>query len=406
MTTRPPMEIPRDELELGPEAVRWARFAALTGVVGIVLSLGLAAAGAGGGWDRFYAGWLVNYLFFLTLALGALVFVLIQHATRAGWSVAVRRLAEAYAPNVLVPMAFLAIPVWIGMRSLYPWTDAMAVANDKMLTAKSPWLHLPFFAVRTAIYFSIWTALAVWFHRRSTEQDVSGSKKLTASMETASTAGLVLFAFSVTFFAFDYVMSLTPHWYSTIYGVYFFSGCIVGAFALLLVTSAGVQRGGRLMHAITTEHYHDLGKLMFAFTIFWAYIGFSQYMLMWYANLPEETSWYAARQTGSWTAVSLTLLFGHFLLPFLLLMSRWVKRRRAFIVTGAIWMLVMHWLDVYWLVMPSKTPAGFSPALVDLLSFVGIGGLFVAIAIRRMGAHALLPVKDPRLSESLEYETF
>jgi len=199
-------------------------------------------------------------------------------------------------------------------------------------------------------------------------------------------------------------MSLTPHWYSTIFGVYFFAGCILGCFALLLLVSFAVQRAGRLVHAITTEHYHDLGKLMFAFTIFWAYIGFSQYMLMWYANLPEEIEWYHARQHGSWTTISLILLFGHFLLPFLLLMSRNVKRRKALIVAGATWMLVMQWLDVYWLVMPSKTPDGFSPSLLDLAAFVGIGGVFFAVAIRRLGNHALVPVKDPRLGESLGFE--
>jgi hypothetical protein len=143
---------------------------------------------------------------------------------------------------------------------------------------------------------------------------------------------------------------------------------------------------------------------VFAFTVFWAYIGFSQYMLMWYANLPEETVWYAARQTGSWTTVSLVLLFGHFLLPFLLLMSRSVKRRKPLIVAGAVWILFMQWLDVYWLVMPSKTPAGFAPGLSDLATFVGIGGVFFAMAAHRLGAHALVPLKDPRLSESLDFE--
>jgi hypothetical protein len=294
--------------------------------------------------------------------------------------------------------------VLVGLQRLYPWTDAAAALHDPALHAKAPWLNTTFFYVRTAIYFAVWSVMAIWFHRRSVEQDGAGTAAPTRAMEVASTTGLVLFAFTVTFFSFDFVMSLTPHWYSTIFGVYFFSGCILGAFALLLVLAAAVQRGGKLVHAITTEHYHDLGKLMFAFTIFWAYIGFSQYMLMWYANLPEETSWYAARQTGSWTSVSVFLLFGHFLLPFLLLMSRGVKRRRALIVTGAVWMLLMQWLDIAWMVLPSKSPAGFAPALTDLTTFVGIGGAFLAVAVRRLGAHALLPVKDPRLTESLGFE--
>jgi len=348
----------------------------------------------------------VSYVYFLSLALGALFFVLVQHATRAGWSVAVRRLAEAVAPNLCFPMAILVIPVLAGLRTLYPWTDAAAVAGDHLLHAKEPWLNVPFFVGRTAFYFAAWSVLSIWFHRTSTKQDVSGDPALTQKMEKTSTVGLILFAFTVTFFAFDYLMSLTPHWYSTIFGVYFFAGCVLGFFALVTVIAFLVQRAGRLRHAITTEHYHDLGKLIFAFTVFWAYIGFSQYMLMWYANLPEETAWYAARQTGSWTAFSLVLLFGHFLVPFLALMSRNVKRRKSLLVVGAVWMLAMQWADVYWLVMPGKSPGTIPFSLIDVATFLGVGGTFFAAALRRLEAHAVVAVKDPRLSESLGYESF
>ncbi|HEX4822988.1 MAG TPA: hypothetical protein VFV19_01610 [Candidatus Polarisedimenticolaceae bacterium] len=395
------VEIGREDVVLGAGGVRAFRIAAVLGIAGLG---GAAALAPAVGWDRFYASYLTSFLFFLSLALGSLVFVLIQHVTRAGWSVVIRRFAEVFAPNVFLPMAVLVLPVLAGLHALYPWTDAAKVAADPALHAKAPWLNDTFFSIRAVLYFAVWTILSVWFHRRSVEQDTVGTIAPTRAMEAASTTGLVLFAFSVTFFAFDFIMSLTPHWYSTIFGVYFFAGCILGCFALLLLVSAAVQRGGRLVHAITAEHYHDLGKLLFAFTIFWAYIGFSQYMLMWYANLPEETAWYAARQHGSWTTVSVVLLFGHFFLPFLLLMSRNVKRRRPLIVTGAVWMLVMQWLDIYWLVMPSKTPDGFSPSLVDVATFVGIGGIFFAVAIRRLGASALVPVKDPRLGESLGFE--
>ena len=403
MSGKHAVELTRAELTLGPAGSRWFRIFAVAGIAGLVLSVALVPV-VNGGWDRFYASYLVSYLFFLSLSLGALVFVLLQHVTRAGWSVVVRRFAEAVAPNVFLPMAILVLPVLAGLHSLYPWTDEAAVARDHVLHAKAPWLNETFFYVRTVLYFSVWSVLSIWFHRRSTEQDLSGTGKPTREMEVASTTGLVLFAFTVTFFAFDFVMSLTPHWYSTIFGVYFFAGCILGCFALLLIVAFAVQREGKLVHAITVEHYHDLGKLMFAFTVFWAYIGFSQYMLMWYANLPEETAWYAARQTGSWTSISVLLLVGHFLLPFLLLMSRNVKRRKSLIATGALFMLAMQWLDVYWLVMPAKTPAGFSPSPMDVATFVGVGGLFLATAVRRLGAHALLPIKDPRLQESLGFE--
>ena len=398
-------DLSQDELTLGASGRPWFLALLAIGVVGLASAVALAAL-TSGGWARFYPSYLVSFVFFLSLALGALFFVLVQHVTRAGWSVGVRRLAEGVAPNVFLPMAFLAVPVLFGLRTLYPWTHAEAVAADHLLHAKEPWLNIPFFFGRTVFYFAVWSALAIWFHRKSTEQDKTGDPRLTQAMEATSTVALILFAFTVTFFAFDYLMSLTPHWYSTIFGVYFFAGCVLGFFALMSVLAFLVQRAGALRRAITTEHYHDLGKLIFAFTVFWAYIGFSQYMLMWYANLPEETSWYAARQTGSWTSLSLLLLFGHFLVPFLALMSRNVKRRKGLLVAGGAFMLLMQWTDVYWMVMPGKSPGTIPFSLMDVAVFLGVGGLFFAAAVRRLGAHSLVAVKDPRLSESLGYETF
>ena len=405
MKTHAAAELSQEDLVLGPAGARWFRALAALGAAGLAVALALAAS-TEGGWDRFYPSYLVGFVFFLSLALGALFFVLVQHATRAGWSVAVRRLAEAVAPNVLFPMALLAVPVLFGLRSLYPWTDEAAVAADHLLHAKAAWLNAPFFIARTAFYFAVWSAFAIWFHRTSVRQDKTGDPRLTQTMETTSAAALILFAFTVTFFAFDFLMSLTPHWYSTIFGVYFFAGCVLGYFALMTVLAVTVQGAGRLRRTITVEHYHDMGKLIFAFTVFWAYIAFSQYMLMWYANLPEETIWYAARQAGSWSAWSLLLLFGHFLVPFLALMSRDVKRRKPLLVAGAVWMLAMQWADVYWLVMPGKSPGVVPLSFMDVAVFVGIGGLFFAAAVRRLGAHALVPKNDPRLIESLEFENF
>jgi hypothetical protein len=244
-THRPAVALSPEDLVLGPAGGRWLRVLSATGVLGLGGAFALAAS-SGGGWARFYASYLVAFVFFLSLALGALFFVLVQHATRAGWSVAVRRLAEAVAPNVLFPMAVLALPVLFGLRSLYPWTDAAAVAADHLLHAKAPWLNVPFFIVRTVFYFTVWSAFALWFHRTSVRQDTSGDPGLTQKMETTSTAALILFAFTVTFFAFDFLMSLTPHWYSTIFGVYFFAGCVLGFFALMTVLAMLVQRAGAL----------------------------------------------------------------------------------------------------------------------------------------------------------------
>ena len=394
-----------DAVNLPAAGSKWFRILAAVGVLGLAAS-GLLFVVSDDGGVRFYTSYLTSYVYFLTLGIGALFFVLIQFATRAGWSVAVRRLAEATAPNLALPMAPLVLPVLFGLHVLYPWSNHAVVEGDHLLEAKQAWLNVPFFFVRTLIYFGVWAALSLWFHRQSVRQDQTGTKTLTNRMEAASTTGLILFAFTVTFFAFDYIMSLTPHWYSTIFGVYIFAGSILSFFAFLPLLALAVQRSGALRSTVTIEHYHDMGKLVFAFTVFWAYIGFSQYMLMWYANLPEETVWYHARQTGGWTAVSVFLVVGHFLVPFLALMSRNVKRRLPLLVAGASWMLFMHYVDLTWLIRPAHSEGAVPLSLMDLATFVGIGGLFGAALVRRLAAHALVPTRDPRLRESLSFENF
>jgi len=278
------------------------------------------------------------------------------------------------------------------------------VAHDALLQAKASYLNSTFFVVRLAIYFLFWCLTASYFLRSSVAQDRSGEPRNTRRMEKLAAPAMMLFALTTTFAAFDLLMSLYPHWYSTIWGVYYFSGSVLGFFALMAVTLPLMHRAGYLRRTVGTEHFHDVGKLMFAFVVFWAYIAFSQYLLIWYGNIPEETVWFLERQTGEWTWVSLTLLFGHFLLPFLFLVSRRPKRRGQTLVAGAVWLLVMHWLDLYWIVMPQISPGKITVSLVDLLCFVGIGGIFLATAIWRMSRQALIPVRDPRLRESLQFE--
>jgi hypothetical protein len=223
-------------------------------------------------------------------------------------------------------------------------------------------------------------------------------------MEAVAAPGMILYALTVTFAAFDLLMSLTPHWYSTIYGVYYFAGCVLGFFALAPVLIAMLKRRGFLTRLVTPEHSHDLGKLMFGFVVFWAYIAFSQYLLIWYGNLPEETVWYSAREQGAWVWISVLLLLGHFVLPFLMLMSRYPKRKAATLVIGAVWLLIMHWVDVFYLVMPNVRTEGCPFRLMDLACFAGIGGLFLAVIFWRLGRTNLIPVNDPRLDEALSFE--
>jgi hypothetical protein len=399
--------IPSEVRQAGPGAARVGIVTGMLGTAGLAVGLLL---GRRDGWDAFFRAYLLNYCYVLSLSLGALAFVMIQHATRAGWSVALRRLAEQIAgviPFLALLFLPLLIPVLTGMTGVYEWSNAQAVAGDGLLRHKQPYLNPPFFVARCVVYFAVWIALARFYLRRSVEQDATGDVKLTLRMQAWSGPGLLLYGLTVTFFAIDALMSLNPHWYSTIFGVYFFSGCLVGFFALLALLVYLAQRSGWLTQSVTIEHFHDVGKLAFGFTVFWAYIAFSQYLLIWYGNIPEETVWYQARQAGPWwVGVSLLLLVGHFVAPFLALLARYAKRNKPLLAAAAVWLLLMHWLDLYYLVAPRThtTATPHAPGLfMELVLLAGLGGWFTALLLRGLRRHALLPVRDPRLAESLTY---
>lgn len=379
----------------------WRRFA-LLGATAVLASVALAAASPGG-WHRFFFAYLVNFAFVLSLALGALYFVVLHHLTHSGWSVVVRRVSEAVSA-ALPFLAVLFIPILFGLHEIYPWSQAGAVASDHVLQGKALYLNVPFFVARWMVYFAVWDLTARYYFRRSVLQDSSGDPGLTVQMQRRAGPAMVVFAITLTFASIDLVMSLDPHWYSTIFGVYYFAGSVVGIYALLTALLFWLQRSGFLRRAVTVEHYHDLGKLLFGFVVFWAYIGFSQYMLIWYANIPEETGWLARRQENGWGWVGLVLVFGHFLLPFVALISRGPKRRPRLLALAAVWLLVMHWVDIFWLVMPAGSPGSPLPHLVDLALLVGLGSLFLAGAAFTVRGRSLVPERDPRLEESLAFE--
>lgn len=405
-TTRAPHDLSLESVELGAAGKRWSTIAAAVGVIGFAAAFGLAASGGEAGWTGFFRSYLVAFLFFTSLALGALFFTLVSHLTRSGWNVLLRRIAENAAANLFLPLIVLLVPLLFGLKSIYPWTDHELVASDHLLHAKAGWLNEPFFMIRAAVYFGIWAGLARFFWGSSVAQDRTGDPAITKRLEKLSAVGMLLFALTTTFFAFDFIMSITPKWYSTIYGVYFFAGCLVGFFSLLALITYRVQALGALRGVISTEHYHDIGKLIFAFIVFWSYIAFSQFMLMWYANLPEETPFYAVRWAGGWKTLSQLLIFGHFIVPFFFLLSRNVKRRVPLLLAGAVWMLAMHLADIYWLVMPGLYPDRVPLSLQDLACLLGVGGVFAAFAVRRLSSHAVAPLKDPRLAESLRFQNF
>ena len=391
----------RESRHSGEAAGRLVAFAGGIGLLSLLGGAGLTLPAEDGA-RRFFFAYLVGFAFVLSLSLGALFFVMLQHLTRSGWSVVLRRIAELMAAG-LIGLAALAVPVLLGAGRLYSWAQP-AHATDALLAWKRPYLNVPLFAVRMAGYFAVWGILAWYFLRRSTQQDRTGEPSLTVRMERVSGPGMLLFGLTVTFAAFDLIMSLDAHWFSTIFGVYFFAGSAASFFAALTLAAMGLQRAGRLVREITVEHYHDLGKLLFAFVFFWAYIAFSQYMLIWYSNIPEETAWYLARQTGPWRHVAAALILGHFALPFAGLLSARCKRRRAHLAFWAAWVLVIHWLDLYWLIMPVVSPGRLGLGLAQVATLVGMTGLWLAgIAWWARGV-PLLPERDPRLPESLAFE--
>ncbi|MFC1483743.1 hypothetical protein ACFL6Q_01680 [Candidatus Neomarinimicrobiota bacterium] len=362
------------------------------GAVGLILSLvGYFVAA-----DRFYFSWLTAFSYWTTLSLGALFFVMLHHVTGAKWSVALRRGAEALGMNLPWLLLFF-VPVLLGMHTLYHWSHADAVAHDAVLQSKSAYLNPGFFTIRGVAYFLIWIALAWLLYRISIIQDQEGGWTHIEKLRKVSAPGLVLFAFSVTFAAFDWLMSLDPHWYSTIFGVFLFVSGFLVAIAFLTVFYILAQKWGLVRQFVNGEHFHDLGRLMFAFTVFWAYIGGSQYFLIWYANVPEETSWFLHRWDGGWRVVSLCIVFLHFLVPFAALIFHAAKQNRRMLTLVGSVLLVMHYVNMYWLVMPTLAHGTAALSWIDIAAFIGMGGILLGLFLRRFLRHPVVPVGDPLL---------
>jgi hypothetical protein len=385
-----------------PPGHSWNRIPAIGAGGAIVGAIACAILGAANP-RQFFFSWLVSFLFFLSLALGALFFVLIQYASQGGWGTVVRRIGETVFATLPVTVV-LFLPLLFGLRELYPWTVSGASEHDALLRWKAPYLNVPFFLIRAAIYFGSWSLIALFYYRGSWKQDSTGDPRVSARLRRFAGPAIVVLGLTQTFAAIDWIMSLTPHWYSTMIGIYFFSGAFVAFIALLSVAAPAMRRAGLLEEVITAEHLQDIGKFLFAFTSFWAYIAFSQFLLIWYANLPEETIWYKARLEGSWETVSLLLMVGHFGVPFFYLMGRDVKRRGWTLGIGGVWLLAMHFVDLYWQVMPTLHPEGVTLSALDAAAFLAVGGCFVAAAGWLMRRQALVPLRDPRLAESLVFE--
>ena len=393
-----------DNIQIGDEATAFGKVAFGIGGAALVLALVLGGGPLGVQFQRSY---LVAFMYVLALGLGALWFVAIQHLTNAKWSVVVRRVAEILAANmdVIAGLAVIAIlPMLLGHSELYEWASPPK-AEDHHAVHQAGYLNLKFFLVRCVIYFGFWSLLARHYLKQSVAQDTSGSADINAALQRISAPGMILFALTLTFCSIDFIMSLDPVFFSTIFGVYYFAGAVSSGYSILALSLMWLQGKGRLTHTVNREHYHDLGKMMFAFgVVFWSYIAFSQFMLIWYADMPEETHWFHARFDGDWKIVSALLLGGHFVVPFFGLLSRHVKRNRKTLAFWAFWLLTIEYIDIYWLVMPNGSEGVVPLSLVDLLAWIGVVGVFFGAAATRAKGLNLVPTKDPGLADSLAFQ--
>ncbi len=330
---------------------------------------------------------------------------MIFHAFGAKWVVVIRRPIEAMGTSVLL-FAVLFVPILLGLKHLYSWVDPPStLPRDvlKLLEHKKPYLNQPFFIARTVFYFLMFALVAGRLFRLSTKQDEVGGIDLTRSQRAFGTGMLPLMSLVFTFAAFDWLMTLNPLWYSTIFGVYFFAGSFVSVFAILAIASHRARGTNEFGAYVSIEHVHNIGKLMLSFVAFWAYVAFSQFMLIWIASLPEEIQFFLPRLKGEWAVVGWILILGHFLIPFGALLSRSLKRNRAKLAVVAVWILVVHFIDVYWLVLPTLSPERLGFHWTTITAFLGVGLLSVAFTVWRMRGRFAIPVKDPYLADSLGY---
>lgn len=394
-----------DTIRLGSEASGLKNIALGMAVIGLG---GAVATGGGPLGKQFQHSYLTAFMWGLAIAAGAVWWVAIQHLVGARWSVVVRRVGELLA-QALGLMAILVLPIigpaLAGNDVLYAWADHDYFHHNAFIAGKAPYFSVGFFAARMAFYFGFWTLLAGYYFKQSKKQDTTtGDKALTVKLGRASAPGLMGFALAVTFCAIDLVMTLDPVWFSTIFGVYYFATCVIMFHSTLALALMWLQSKGHLKKSVTAEHYHDIGKMMFGFTCFWAYIGFSQFMLIWYANIPEETHWYLDRFEGTWLDATLALAAVHFVVPFFGFMSRWMKRDTKKLRFWAFWLIAVCWLDMYWLVAPNLHHAGVAIGASDILAAIGVAGAMIAYVLQRAKGTNLVPTGDPRLEQSLAFQ--
>jgi hypothetical protein len=348
--------------------------------------------------------YLLSYTFLISIAVGALFLVALEYVTNADWSVPFRRIVEIFAG--LIPfLAVLVIPLLFSMHDIYHWTHEEVVAQDKILQGKEPYLNIPFFIIRVFVILGIWFLFYFILSRNSLKQDSTGDQKLTTINIRLSAVFIPIFAVTISVTAFDWLMSVDPHWFSTIFGVYYFSGTVIAVLAAVTIAAVYFKENGYLHKRITNDHLYSLGALMFVFVNFWAYIAFSQYMLIWYADLPEETLWFLQKWEGSWAFFSLFLIFIHFLVPYILLLSQPAKMDPKRLKIAAYILLFAHFFDLYWLVMPEMPGLenGYIFSWIDFVFPLAAIGFVMIVFNMKAKKENLIPVGDPKLKRGLDF---
>jgi hypothetical protein len=380
-----------------PSLARLQNRALIVGLLGV-------AAGALGAFtnvEQFFRSWMIGFLFCLGLALGSLALLMLQHLSGGQWGMVSRRVFEASSRTIPF-VALLFIPLLFGMQELFLWARPEAVQADAILQSKAPYLNVKFFLARAVIYFIVWMACSTLLSRWSAEQDRGLARTPAESVRfrVLSAPGLLAYVLTMTFASVDWVMSLDPHWYSTIFGLLTVAGQALAALALTIAVLALIFPSGALGQFVTPRHFHDLGKLLLAFVMLWAYLSFSQFLIIWSGNLPEELPWYLERMRGGWGVVALVLVVGHFALPFVLLLSRDLKKHASLLAKVALMVLAARLVDLIWLIAPVFEHHGFPIHWMDIVIPVGLIGVWLFIFTRHLRSRPLLPVNDPYFKEA------
>ncbi len=377
-----------------------SRFQQLALIVGVVFAV-LLLAGSFLDRAQFFHSYLFAFSFWTGLSVGALALLMLQHLTGGGWGLVIRRVLEA-ATRTLPLMLILFLPIIFGAHWIYPWTHEEKMRENAALAEKAKYLNLTFFSVRAAIYFAIWLTLAFFLNRWSLLQDKTADGQFTKRMRVLSGPGMVLLIFTVTFASIDWFMSLDPEWSSTIYGFIFVGAWSLSALAFVVAVMAALVKYEPMNNVVGHSHFHDLGKLLLALVMLWSYFAFSQFLIVWSGNLPEEISWYLPRTHGPWGAIALAVIILHFAFPFLFLLSRSFKRHAGKLVIVALLILVMRLVDLFWMITPNFTREQFHISWMDVVAPIAIGGLWLGFFARALTRRPLIPINDPLYETVLE----